>query len=171
ERPSISADAVDFLQQQTWPGNVRELENIVRKTLIACRGYPIGLEHIRAALIRPNPPRPAGDQKLTDYVADLLTSAQLGEGGNVSELLTEAVERELYGQAIRLANGDQTKAARWLGVSRPTMREKLTRYGLFPTRSESRAEGKGDATLSPKAQAKLARREARPGEFDVSSSP
>jgi DNA-binding protein Fis len=42
------------------------------------------------------------------------------------------VERELYGQAIRLANGDQTKAASWLGVSRPTMREKLTRYDLHP---------------------------------------
>ena len=57
--------------------------------------------------------------------------------------MIEAVERELYGQGIRLANGDQTKAARWLGVSRPTMREKLTRYGLFPTR--------GDTTLLTKA--------------------
>jgi DNA-binding protein Fis len=44
----------------------------------------------------------------------------------------ENLERELYDQAIRLANGDQTKAARWLGVSRPTMREKLQRYGLHP---------------------------------------
>ena len=42
----------------------------------------------------------------------------------------ENLERELYDQAIRLANGDQTKAARWLGVSRPTIREKLLRYGL-----------------------------------------
>src|SRR5439155_21830274 len=111
------------------------------------------------ALTRPNPPRPAGDQKLTDYIADLLTTAQLGESGNVSEILTEAVERELYGQAIRLASGDQTKAARWLGVSRPTMREKLTRYGLFPTR--------GDTPMAGRALIKPSRRESRLGEYEL----
>jgi DNA-binding NtrC family response regulator len=166
ERSSIAPEAVDFLQQQSWPGNVRELENIVRKALIASRGYPITLDHLRAALTKPTPPRPAGDQKLSDYVAELLTNAQLGEGGNASEVLTEVVERELYGQAIRLANGDQTKAARWLGVSRPTMRDKLTRYGLFPTRSDSM----GDTAFTSKpAAAKPIRREPRPGEYDLSS--
>ena len=143
ERPSIAADAASYLQQQPWPGNVRELENIVRKALIASRGYPISVEHVRSAFSKPAPPRPAGDQKLADYVTELLAQAQLAENGNASEALIEAVERELYGQGIRLANGDQTKAARWLGVSRPTMREKLTRYGLFPTR--------GDTTLLTKA--------------------
>ncbi len=142
ERPSIAADAASYLQQQPWPGTVRELENIVRKALIASRGYPISVEHVRSAFSKPAPPRPAGDQKLADYVTELLAQAQLAENGNASEALIEAVERELYGQAIRLANGDQTKAARWLGVSRPTMREKLTRYGLFPTR--------GDTTLLTK---------------------
>jgi DNA-binding NtrC family response regulator len=90
----------------------------------------------------------------------LLAQAQLGEAGNVSEILTEAVERELYGQAIRIANGDQTKAARWLGVSRPTMREKLTRYGLFPTRTS-------DTSLTRLAQKPPARRETRVGEMDL----
>jgi DNA-binding NtrC family response regulator len=160
ERPSMATDAAEFLQQQPWPGNVRELENIVRKTLIASRGYPINLEHIRAALSRPTPPRPAGDQKLADYVTELLAQAQLGETGNVSEVLTEAVERELYGQAIRLANGDQTKAARWLGVSRPTMREKLTRYSLFPTRG-------GDTSFLAKVAPKPPKREARVGEYEA----
>jgi len=161
ERPSIATDAAEFLQQQSWPGNVRELENIVRKALIASRGYPINLDHIRGALTKPTPPRPAGDQKLADYVTELLAQAQLGETSSVSEILTEAVERELYGQAIRLASGDQTKAARWLGVSRPTMREKLTRYGLFPTR------GSTDTSLAAKSAAKPQRRESRVGEFDL----
>jgi DNA-binding NtrC family response regulator len=160
ERPSVATEAVEFLQQQAWPGNVRELENVVRKALIASRGYPINLEHLRTALTKPTLPRPAGDQKLADYVAELLAQAQLGEAGNVSEILTEAVERELYGQAIRIANGDQTKAARWLGVSRPTMREKLTRYGLFPTRTS-------DTSLTRLAQKPPARRETRVGEMDL----
>lgn len=166
ERPSIVPEAIDFLQQQSWPGNVRELENVVRKALISSRGYPVTLEHLRAALTKPTPPRPAGDYKLADYIAELLTHAQLGENGNASEILTEAMERELYGQAIRLANGDQTKAARWLGVSRPTMRDKLTRYGLFPTRSDT----KGDTTFTTKPPVKPVRRETRPGEYDLSST-
>jgi len=48
--------------------------------------------------------------------------------------VTEATERELYAQAIQLAQGNQAKAAKWLGVSRPTMREKLTLYGLHAKR-------------------------------------
>lgn len=161
ERPSIAADAVAHLQQQPWPGNVRELENIVRKALIASRGYPIGIDHIRNAFSRPTAPRLAGDQKLADYVAELLNQAQAADSGNASEMMTEAVERELYGQAIRLASGDQSKAARWLGVSRPTMREKLTRYGLFPTRGDT-------ATIARPAQSKTAvRRELPMGEVGL----
>ena len=71
-------------------------------------------------------------QSFSAFVADLLAKAQRGECENVEDAISKSVERELYGQAIRLANGDQTKAAGWLGVSRPTMREKLTRYGLHP---------------------------------------
>ena len=48
----------------------------------------------------------------------------------MSTALIETAERELYAQAIKLAAGNQARAAKWLGVSRPTMREKLKRYGL-----------------------------------------
>ena len=159
DRPSIAEDAADFLQQQLWPGNVRELENIIRKALIASRGYPISLDHIRSAFTRPTPPRPAGEHKIADYVTELLAQAQTAETGTASETLIEAVERELYGQAIRLAHGDQTKAARWLGVSRPTMRDKLTRYGLFPTR--------GDTALIAKPAPKSPKRDLRPNEIEA----
>ena len=57
-----------------------------------------------------------------------------------------AAERELLGQAIRLAQGNQAKAARWLGISRLTLREKLNQFGLHPSQenadsAESPAEG------------------------------
>ncbi|MGH8247402.1 MAG: helix-turn-helix domain-containing protein, partial [Gammaproteobacteria bacterium] len=52
----------------------------------------------------------------------------------VHAVVMQAVEQELYGQALRMAEGDQTQAAGLLGISRPTMREKLTRYGLLPVR-------------------------------------
>ena len=43
------------------------------------------------------------------------------------------MERELYTRAIILAHGNQAKAARWLGVTRTTMREKLVHFGLHPS--------------------------------------
>jgi DNA-binding protein Fis len=46
------------------------------------------------------------------------------------------MERELYARAIDMARGNQAKAARWLGVTRTTMREKLTRFGLHPPREK-----------------------------------
>ena len=48
------------------------------------------------------------------------------------------VERELFSRVISKTHGNQAKAARWLGITRYTLREKLARYGLkrLPTDKE-----------------------------------
>src|ERR1051325_9798131 len=132
------AEAIQFLEQQSWPGNVRELRNVVRKALLLARGFPISRENVETALTQPALPKPAADQTIAAYVAELLNRAKAGELDNVQGLLTEAVEREMYVQAIKLANGDQSKAGAWLGVSRPTMREKLLKYGAHPSQTNGR---------------------------------
>jgi DNA-binding protein Fis len=48
------------------------------------------------------------------------------------------LERELFVQAIQLAQGNQAKAARWLGVTRLKMREKLAQFGLRGGRAGDR---------------------------------
>jgi DNA-binding NtrC family response regulator len=127
---SMTAEARDFLREQAWPGNVRELENVVRKALLSAHGFAISVETVRTAIEKTRLLKPANDQTLAGYVTELLTAATRGEMENVSDALIEAAERELYAQAIKLAVGNQAKAAKWLGVSRPTMREKLKSYGL-----------------------------------------
>ena len=133
--PSINPDALRFFQQQSWPGNVRELENAVRKALLMARGYPIGLDDAsRACADSPTPGASGGS--LADCVSELLGAADRGEIENAHAALIEVAERELFTQAIQLAKGNQAKAARWLGISRLTMREKLHRLGLHPGRGE-----------------------------------
>ena len=132
-------DAMAQLQDHPWPGNVRELRNVVRKSLLLARGYPISREIVNLALAQAQLPRPAADQSIAGYVSILLARAKAGEIENVQVVLTEAIERELYGQAIRMADGDQSKAGSWLGVSRPTMREKLLKYGLHPSQAQTGA--------------------------------
>jgi DNA-binding NtrC family response regulator len=128
----LSPEAVESLMQQTWPGNVRELRNVIRRALLLARGYPITPQHVSKALSPISTPVSRADQTMSHYIASLLTATKREQLFNVESLLRATLERELYGQAIKRANGDQSQAARWLGVSRPTMRAKLTRYGLLP---------------------------------------
>jgi len=57
-----------------------------------------------------------------------------GESEKVLKVLTEDLERELYAQTVVLTQGNQSKMAKLLGVSRLTVREKLDYYQLFPKR-------------------------------------
>jgi nitrogen regulation protein NR(I) len=130
--PAIQPAAITFLQNQTWPGNVRELENAVRQSLLLARGYPVGVEQVQQASARSRRSTFGPDQTIAAYFDDLLARAQSGELRGAHARMYEDMERELFTRAIQLAQGNQAKAARWLGVTRTTMREKLHRFGRQP---------------------------------------
>jgi DNA-binding NtrC family response regulator len=129
---SISPEALRILQYYSWPGNVRELKNVVQQAAVVARGYSINPENVRKALEQANLSQREPSQFLDSYVAELLENAMREGHANAQDILTEWVERELYGQAMALAGDDQSQVARWLGVSRPTVRERLLHYGLHP---------------------------------------
>ncbi|MDA1277542.1 MAG: sigma-54 dependent transcriptional regulator [Verrucomicrobia bacterium] len=133
DAPLIQPEAIGFLQNQTWRGNVRELENAVRHALLLARSYPISREHVQEACARTRKAAPSSDQTVAGYLSGLLAKAQNGELEGVHAVMVEGMERELFGRAIQIAQGNQAKAARWLGVTRTTMREKLILFGLHPT--------------------------------------
>jgi DNA-binding NtrC family response regulator len=132
KNPSIHPDAIEFLQAQSWPGNVRELENVVRKVLLLAQSYTISVEHIRAALAKVVLPVALAEKSIQKYVDELIAAAQRGELSDARARLQETVERALYSRALATAHGNQVRAARWLGVSRQTLREKLIQFGLHP---------------------------------------
>jgi nitrogen regulation protein NR(I) len=133
DAPSIQPEAIAFLQNQAWPGNVRELENVVRQALLLARNYPVSLEHVQEACSRTRKPVPVSNQTIGGYFSELLARAEREEADGVHAEMIEEMERELFARAILLAQGNQAKAARWLGVTRTTMREKLIHFGLHPT--------------------------------------
>ncbi len=140
ESASIQPEAVAFLQSQSWPGNVRELENVVRQALLLARPFAITLEHAQQVLAKAHKPPALVDQTHSAYVSDLLGRVQRGEEHNAYTKMITDLEPELFAQAIRLAQGNQAKAARWLGVTRLKMREKLTQLGLHPSQESSEKE-------------------------------
>jgi DNA-binding NtrC family response regulator len=134
--PSIQLEAVDFLRRQSWPGNVRELENVIQRALLLACNHPIGLAHVQEAHAHAERPLAVPDQTIARYFADLIANARQGKIANAHALMIEDMERELFTQAIQVAKGNQVRAARWSGVTRKTLREKLVHFGLRPATPE-----------------------------------
>ncbi|HZM04350.1 MAG TPA: sigma-54 dependent transcriptional regulator [Candidatus Saccharimonadales bacterium] len=132
DSPAIQPEAIAFLCEQPWPGNIRQLENVVRQALLLARKYTITLDHVRQVLAKMSRSTESPDASMAAWISDFLMKARHGEMERIHGKVTEAIERELFAQAIHLAHGNQAKAARWLGISRLTMREKLTAFGLRP---------------------------------------
>jgi len=104
----------------------------VRQSLLLARPFPISLEHVQEVLGRVRRSSESPKQSHTSYVAELLERAQRGQIENAYWTMIEELEPELFTQAIQLAQGNQAKAARWLGITRLKMREKLSQLGLHP---------------------------------------
>ena len=132
ETPAISSDAVALLQSDSWPGNVRELENMTRRLLLAARGLSINTDAVRQTLAARNVEAAPVGSSFAAFAGDLLARARQGELDDAHARMLAEAEREVLTQAITLADGNQAKAARWLGLSRLTLREKLRLLGLHP---------------------------------------
>lgn len=138
-QPAIQPEAMEFLEKQAWPGNVRQLENVLRKALLSARGYPIGVgdleKNLRATI---NTPVASASGSWQSFITGTVEAASRGEVEDALKVLQGKMEEEALRHAIELAEGNQAKAAHWLGISLPTMREKLRHYALHPKQEVKR---------------------------------
>jgi nitrogen regulation protein NR(I) len=130
--PLIAPEAMDLLRRYSWPGNVRELEHSLYRALILTHGYPIQGEDIRTSLQsetsqRATPAEADAAETLRQIVLEYLRSHS-GEATH-SDFI-ERIETLLLTETLKLTRGNQTHAARWLGLARPTLKAKMDRYGL-----------------------------------------
>jgi DNA-binding NtrC family response regulator len=111
------AEALDRLLSAPWPGNVREMRNVLERAMILSRGQSaIGLEHLPADLRQ----RPGGG------------AGGAGGGGDRRHqaLSLAEVERVHIERTLRYHDGNRTRAAQELGISRATLINKIKVYGL-----------------------------------------
>jgi len=103
---TLQPDAIDAIDGHSWPGNVRELENVIKRAVIMADGSSIG-------------------------AADIGLSAQ-DENDNALNLrqLRERAEMNAVLRALARVNGNLSRAADLLGVSRPTLYDLMHRFGL-----------------------------------------
>lgn len=120
----VSADALRLLKAYSWPGNIRELRNVVERAVILCDGDEIRPQHLPAEIVACQPtPTPAPAEAKGDSVPPN------GHGLNLKEAVAR-LEEDLIRRALALADGNQTRAANTLGISRDELRYRLRKYQL-----------------------------------------
>ena len=121
----------DLLLAYPWPGNVRELSHVIERAVLWSRGPVLDVEHLSLATPAATAPAPepaAGTPPAPAAPAGPITqeSPSLPPAG----VDLESWERALIEQALREADGNQTRAAQRLGISRDTLRYRLKKYGI-----------------------------------------
>jgi two-component system response regulator FlrC len=97
-----TGEAIAFLQTMPWRGNVRELENVMQRAVFLCTGEAVD----RA-----------------DLMVDSVGSSPAANGK------LKEMERDMILKTLKEVNGNKSQAAKRLGVSVRTVRNKLNEYG------------------------------------------
>ena len=107
--PAISEAAMAVLGAHAWPGNVRELRNVIERALLLCDGPALLPEHL---------PQPV------PYAVEAAQPASVAAGAPADD------ERARVLAALAACGGNQSRAARQLGISRKVLIARLDRYGV-----------------------------------------
>ena len=131
-KPPISPDAQRVLEAYPWPGNVRQLAHCIQRALIFTRGYSIQAADLRLA--EDAGPRHDAARRCAEGLEECIARYfATCPGERVHEEFMAEAERRLLAEALRRAGGNQTHAARLLGMARPTLHAKMQKYGLHGT--------------------------------------
>jgi DNA-binding NtrC family response regulator len=109
----VDAGALSLLMAYGWPGNVRELENVIERASVLKRGVLITRDELPEKLKKDHP-----------SVEDIILN--LPEQG----ISLEDLEKSLIVKALDKHKGNQTRAAEYLGITRPTLIYRMEKFGL-----------------------------------------
>ena len=167
--PKLSAEAKTVLEAYAWPGNIRELRNVIERAVLLARDRVITPDFLPAELTQRDTPPPrvsstaskvsgehrSGLPSLVDHdetngpVSDSsfdIATGTLPIMGDAGRMLEEAdnLERQRIVEALAKCNGNQTRAAQMLGITRRVLINRILRYDLPRPRAPQRGgEGSG----------------------------
>src|SRR6187431_780704 len=119
----ISPEALEAMSRHRWPGNVRELQNVVHRSLLACRGDEINLADL---------PPDIRELGLPSLGLSVVPSNGASVNGHVeNEILPlRELERRAIQRALRATQGSVGKAAKLLGIGRATLYRRIATLDL-----------------------------------------
>ena len=120
---AISPEALDLLERYHWPGNIRELENELRKAMaLTAQDAEITADDLSLEI--------QGDRAREEPVIGAAGVVAAADDGTLRGTV-ERAERAAIEKALEDSSGNQTRAAKRLGISRVWLRKKMERYGLL----------------------------------------
>jgi DNA-binding NtrC family response regulator len=117
--PLLSPAVLAALDGKSWPGNIRELKNVIERAVLLCSGTEIGLEHLPDER-----PSPAG--RLADVRRKVPDTGPHATGLSSAQ----AAERQAIVDALAACAGNQSRAAKMLGMPRRTFVARLDAYQI-----------------------------------------
>lgn len=112
-----------YLRRYHWPGNVRELENLMERLVVLARASEVRIADLPDYIRSEHPP------------TSLLDRSFSPEGVSL-----EGVEKELLVKALENFAGNQTRAAKYLHISRKTLMYRMAKHGIHRARTDSRSK-------------------------------
>jgi DNA-binding NtrC family response regulator len=122
----VSRGALKLLMEHDWPGNVRELQNEVERAVLLCDHGTLQSEHFA-------PIRWVVEQERVRESAPSATLPEAPQPPSTPNTLhdaVDAVERKAIVDALRLARGNRTRAAKMLGITRNGLAMKMDRLKI-----------------------------------------
>jgi two-component system response regulator AtoC len=133
--PALSPAVLELLRRHSWRGNVRELRNAIERAAALCVGDTILPEHLPPSLLAEVAGSAAAAPAARSTEAPVRTDAALR--GELRDL-----ERARITDALERHGGNQSRAARELGISRGTLIARMEEFGLpRPRRRDGEPDG------------------------------
>lgn len=130
--PGITKEAEKLLASYSWPGNIRELANTLQKTLIFNHGSPIDVDDIRHAMTEVEPSESPYEENDIDESIRKWVRKKL-KRKDQKDLFNKCVDTfsaMLISEALVETDGNRSRAAKLLGLSRPTLHSRIDKYQL-----------------------------------------
>ena len=131
ENLGLGDEVKNALANYQWPGNVRELSNTIQKALIFNRGGPIRQEEISQALHGEGMKKDVADQSAMETIRQWVRKNLVsGMNENMFDYCMDHFASILISEALTITSGNRVRAAKLLGLSRPTLQSKIEKYKI-----------------------------------------
>ncbi len=129
--PGLSSQTLEILRSYAWPGNVRELRNMMERALILCDGDELSPRHLPLDRMRP--------QRVASVTFMSTPATPVPPVPEAVKTPAErlASEKAQVVDALARCAGNQSRAAKFLGISRRTLITRLDDYGIPRPQKES----------------------------------
>jgi len=136
---SISTEALDLMEKYPWPGNIREMQGAVRRAMLMATGPTIVpellpkdiLEYLQpGSTARRSASSAPGEEGGAVDFAEFLDDRIASGSENVYQESLQFMERYLLTRVLRETQGNQSKAALRLGITRGSLRNKMRELGI-----------------------------------------